>query len=208
MFCPWVFFGSMVFLLQHFRLWNWKLALWGPHVFYFCRNCRSISRTACFLASKKKELNGFPYEGSVWWDVSQTTNEESIENDYSGSFDVLSEISLLSFCIQPKRWIPFPIPIMSWCDLTQNRLWMGYVSSKEGNRWIWGLCWFKIRQCTTPPIVEVTLIRLKWRYWHMYVPSLKYILPWNQHGIGRTCEPVFGGRVLYEHLTAIWYNMI
>lgn len=118
---------SVVFLLFHgffvatLQLWNWKLALWGPHVFYFCRNCRSISWTACLLASKKKELNGFPYEGRCGEMFHKQPTNESFENDYSGSFDVLSEISLLSFCIQPKRWIPFPIPIMSWCDLTQKR---------------------------------------------------------------------------------------
>ena len=115
-FFPWVFLLFHGFFVATLQLWNWKLALWGPHVFYFCRNCRSISWTACLLASKKKELNGFPYEGRCGEMFHKQPTNESIENDCSGSFDVLSKISLLTFCIQPKRWIPFPIHVLVWPD--------------------------------------------------------------------------------------------
>ena len=129
-------------------------------------------------------MNGFRYEGRCGEMFHK--NQRSIYWKYSGSFDVLSKIRLLTFLINWKVENPFPLPTMSWCDPTPKCRWMGYVSSQEDdNRWILGLCWCKIRQCT-PPIVEVTLIRPKWRYWHMYVPSLKplYIPPlkptWKQ----------------------------
>ena len=83
---------------------------------YFCRIVEAFLEQLVFWASKKKELNGFPYEGRCGEMFHKQPTNEPIENDYSGSFDVLSEISLLSFCIQPKKWIPFPIHVLVWPD--------------------------------------------------------------------------------------------